>query len=90
MATFRVPWPGDPQERQNLFDRAARVLERHGRYHGTPDAGSFQGTTPIGSFAGIYYSPAGADFLEIELREKPWLVPVGVVEAQVRKLLTSV
>ena len=90
MATFRVPWPDNAEKRRDLFERAANVLQRHGSYNGTPDAGSFSGTTPIGAFSGIYYSPEGADFLEIELRQKPWLVPVGVVEAQVRKLLSSV
>ena len=90
MATFRVPYPGDADRRRDLFERAARVLVRHGEYQGTPDAGAFRGNTPVGAFAGIYHSPEGADFLEIELKEKPWLVPVSVVESQVRKLLSSV
>ena len=90
MATFRVPYPGDADQRRDLFERAARVLVQHGEYEGTPDAGSFRGNTPVGAFSGIYYSPEGADFLEIELMQKPWLVPVSMVESQVRKLLTSV
>ena len=51
MATIRVPYPGDHEERRALFERAAAHLVRHGKYEGTPDGGSFQGKTPIGSFA---------------------------------------
>ncbi len=90
MATFRVPYPGDADQRRDLFERAARVLVKHGEYEGTPDAGSFRGNTPVGAFSGIYYSPEGSDFLEIELMQKPWLVPVSMVEGQVRKFLSSV
>ena len=90
MATFRVPYPDDPDRRRDLFARAAAVLQRHGAYEGTPDGGRFQGTTPIGAFSGVYRSPEGADYLEIELVQKPWLVPVSLVETQVRKLLSSV
>jgi hypothetical protein len=89
MATIRVPYPGDPERRQALFERAAAKLERHGQYEGTPDGGSFRGSTPIGHFAGHYRSPAGADFLEIELTHKPWLVPVSVFEHEVRKFLAQ-
>ncbi len=90
MATFRVPYPGDPEQRRSLFGRAVAVLQRHGMYEGTPDGGSFQGTTPIGSFAGHYRSPEGAEFLEIELTQKPWLVPISVFEHEVRKFLAQV
>ncbi len=90
MATIRVPYPGDPEERRALFGRAAAVLERHGEYEGTPDGGSFRGTTPIGRFAGHYRSPAGSAVLEIELTHKPWLVPVSMFEHEVRKFLAQV
>ncbi len=90
MATIRVPYPGDPDERRSLFARAAAALQRHGEYEGTPDGGSFRGTTPIGGFAGHYRSPEGSDFLEIELTKKPFLVPVSVVEHEIRKLLAQV
>jgi hypothetical protein len=90
MATIRVPYPGDSELRQALFDRAAAALQRHGEYQGTADGGSFLGTTPIGKFAGNYRSPAGAEFLEIELTQKPWLVPLSVFEHEVRKFLAQV
>ena len=90
MATIRVPYPGDPDERRSLFGRAAAFLARHGEYQGTPDGGSFRGMTPIGGFAGHYRSPEGAEFLEIELTQKPWLVPVSVFEHEVRKFLAQV
>jgi len=90
MATFRVPYPGDPERRQNLFQRAASILQKHGSYEGTPDGGTFQGNTPVGAFSGVYRSPEGAEFLEIELTQKPWIVPVSMVENQVRNFLSKV
>jgi hypothetical protein len=90
MATIRVPYPGDSVKRRALFERAAAVLERHGQYEGTPDGGSFRGTTPIGNFSGHYRSETGSDILEIELTHKPWLVPVSVFEHEVRKFLARV
>jgi hypothetical protein len=90
VATIRVPYPGDSEARRALFERAAAYLERHGEYEGTPDGGSFRGTTPIGKFAGHYRSVAGSDVLEIDLTHKPWLVPVSVFEHEVRKFLAHV
>jgi hypothetical protein len=90
MSTFRVPYPGDPEQRRALFERAASALLQHGEYQGDPDSGSFRGMTPVGGFAGHYRSPAGSDFIEIELTEKPWLVPTSMVEHEVRRFLTQV
>ncbi len=90
MATIRVPYPGDPERRRALFEKAAIALARHGTYEGTPDGGTFRGTTPIGGLAGTYRSPAGSEVLEIELTQKPWLVPTSVIEHEVRKFLAKV
>lgn len=90
MAIFRVPYPDDPERRRLLFDRASAELARHGHYQGTPESGSFRGATPVGDLAGHYRSPEGADFLEIELTRKPWLVPLSVIENEVRKFLAQV
>ncbi len=90
MAMFRVPYPGDPERRRALFEKAAAILRRHGSYEGTPDGGTFRGTTPIGAVAGAYRSPEGADFLEIEIHKKPWIVPTSVVESKVREFLAQV
>ncbi len=59
MATIRIPYPGDPDERRALFERAAILLAKHGSYDGTPDSGAFRGTSPIGVLAGHYWSRAG-------------------------------
>ena len=90
MATVRVPYPDDPDRRRNLFERAANLLQKHGSYEGPPNGGTFRGNTPVGAFSGVYRSPEGAEFMEIELTEKPWIVPVSMVETQVRKFLTTV
>jgi hypothetical protein len=87
MGQFRVPYPEDPQRRRDLFERAVAVLSRHGTYEGTPERGSFRGTTPIGGFAGHYRAVAGAPELEITLTEKPWLVTTHMIEREVRKLM---
>lgn len=87
MATFRVPYPADPERRRSVFERAAALLSRHGSYQGTPDAGIFEGHTPVGRFAGRYRSAAGSEELEIELTKKPLLVPASVVEHEVRRFL---
>ena len=89
MATIRVPYPADPERRREVFERAAAALANHGRYEGNPDGGAFRGTTPIGALAGSYRSEPGSDVLEIELTEKPWLVPVSLIENEVRKFITK-
>jgi hypothetical protein len=90
MAVFRVPYPDEPERREALFRRVTGMLERHGRYEGTPTRGTFEGSTPIGSFAGSYRVVDGAGELEIELTKKPWLVSAHRVESEVRKFLTGV
>jgi len=90
MARFRVPYPDDPRHRQALFQRAASVLERHGRYEGTPAEGRFEGMTPLGAFAGSYRAIEQTGELEIELTKKPWLVTTHRLEREVRKLFAQV
>jgi hypothetical protein len=89
MATIRVPYPGDPVQRQALFERAIVYLKSHGTYEGTPEGGSFQGSSVLGRFVGNYRSPAGSEVLEIELTQKPWLVPISLFEYEVRKILAE-
>lgn len=90
MALIRVPYPADPERRRELFEKAAAILARHGTYEGSPDEGVFRGMTPVGGFAGRYRSPEGSNVLEIELTNKPWLVPTSLVEHEVRKFLERV
>lgn len=87
MSTFRVPYPADPEHRRRVFERAAGLLARHGSYEGTPEAGRFEGHSPIGRFAGSYRAPEGAEVLEITLSKKPMLVPTSLVEHEVRKFI---
>jgi hypothetical protein len=89
MAVFRVPYPVDPERRHALFHRAATALARHGRYHGTPERGSFEGTTPLGKFAGSYRVLDDSGELEIALTKKPWLVSTHMLEREVRKMLAQ-
>lgn len=87
MATFRVPFPSDPAQREALFARAAARLARHGSYQGTAEAGSFQGHTPVGAVAGTYRTCTDSGTLEITLTRKPRLIPTRLVEHELRRLL---
>jgi hypothetical protein len=89
MAVFRVPIPDDPEQRRTLFERAAARLSGHGRYEGTPEAGLFEGHTPIGRFAGAYRVVAQDNELEVEIHKKPFFVPLALIESEARKFLTS-
>lgn len=90
MALIRVPYPDDPAEQVALFHRAAAALSQHGSFEGNHESGTFRGQTPVGRFAGHYRIRTGAGTLEIELTKKPFLVPVSVVEHQVRRFLAQV
>lgn len=90
MSTFRVPYPADPERRRSLFERAVGYLSRHGSYQGTTEAGTFEGQSPVGRFAGSYRSPEGSEILEITLSKKPLLVPASLVEHEVKKFLQRV
>lgn len=85
MATFRVPYPIDPDRRRAIFEMAIAKLGRYGSCEGTPDAGRFQGSTPIGGFAGSFRSIDG--MLEVEVTKKPIFVSTGLIESEVRKFL---
>jgi hypothetical protein len=89
MARFRVPYPSDPERRRAVFARAVARLGRHGTHAGTPEAGTFRGSTPVGGFAGTYRSPEGSDELEIELTQKPWLVGAGLIESKTREFMAQ-
>ena len=89
MARVQVPYPTDPERRLALFEKALAKLERHGTCQGTPDEGTFRGSTPIGRFAGHYRSPDGSGMLEIELTEKPWLISVSWIEHELRRFLNT-
>ncbi len=89
MATIRVPYPAEPERRRDLFEQIVAKLARFGTCEGTPDAGDFRGSTPVGAFAGSYRSEPGSETLEITLTRKPWLVPTSLIESEVRKRLAQ-
>jgi len=89
MASFRIPYPADPETRQTLFKRAAAAMARYGRYEGTPDRGLFEGKIPLGSFAGSYRFLPDTNELEVELTQKPWLVSTQMLEREMRKMLAQ-
>ena len=76
--------------RLQIDPRLQAKLGRHGTLQGTPEAGSFRGSTPIGHFAGHYRSPDGSGMLEIELTEKPWLISASWIEREACRFLNTV
>jgi hypothetical protein len=89
MHVIRVPYPMDPEYRRATFARAQAKLGRHGTCQGTPEEGSFRGSTPIGRFSGHYRSLDGSGILEVELTEKPWLISASWIEHELRRFLNA-
>jgi len=89
MHVIRVPYPTDPERRQAIFARILAKVGRHGTVQGTPEEGSFRGSTPIGRFSGHYRSLDGSGLLEVELIEKPWLISIGWLERELSRFLNT-
>jgi hypothetical protein len=89
MATFRVPYPEEPERRRALFERAVAKVGRHGTWQGTPEAGTFHGSTPLGGFAGSYRQVDGTGEVEFHITKKPFLVPLSVIEHEARKFVST-
>jgi hypothetical protein len=89
MPTFRVPYPSDPAQRRTLFDRAVSQLGNYGSCEGTPDAGSFQAKTPIGELAGSFRSAPGSSEIEFDIRKKPMLVPLALIQSEAKKFVQT-
>lgn len=90
MATFRVPYPREPDRRQALFDKAISKMGSHGTCQGTPDEGTFHAKTPIGDLQGSYRSEPGSDEVEFEISKKPFLVPLAMIESEAKKFVATV
>lgn len=87
MATFRVPYPSDPDRRRSLFETAIAKMGSHGSFEGTPDSGTFHASTPIGALAGSYRSEPGSSEVEFDIAKKPFLVPLAMIEKEARKFV---
>lgn len=89
MATFRVPYPAEPERRKALYEKAIAKMGRYGSCSGTPDEGSFQAKTPIGELSGTYRSEPGSSEVEFDISKKPFLVPLAVIESQARQFVQT-
>ena len=89
MPTIRVPFPTDPERRQKAFRRLSSMAERFGSIDGTPEAGTFKGSTPIGGYAGSYSCPEGSDEIVVVVDKKPILVGMSRIESELRKLFAK-
>ena len=89
MPTIRIPYPDDPEHRKKSFRRLSALALRFGSIDGTPDGGTFQGSTPIGGYAGSYRCPEGSAEMVVEVTKKPILIGMGRIESELRKLLSA-
>jgi hypothetical protein len=89
MATFRVPYPSDPERRRALFDKAVARLGSYGSWSGTPDSGTFEAKTPIGELSGSYNSAPGSEEVEFEIVKKPFLVPLAMIRSEAEKFVAT-
>lgn len=87
MPTIRVPYPTDTEARKTAFRRLSSLAARYGTLDGTPEAGTFRGSTPIGGYSGSYASPEGSAEIEIVVDRKPILIGMGRIESELRKYL---
>lgn len=85
MSVFRVPYPGDPERRKAIFEKLLSKLGDKGAVEGDHDAGTFQGSSPIGDVVGSYRAEPGAEEVEVEIQKKPFLVPLALIETEARK-----
>ncbi len=89
MPTIRVPYPADPEHRKKAFRRLSSLATRFGSVDGTPEAGTFEGSSPIGGYAGSYHSPAGVAEMVVEVTKKPILIGMSRIETELRKVLSA-
>ena len=89
MATFRLPYPTDPERRRALFERAVAKIAGHGTWQGTPEEGAFWGSTPIGGFAGAYRVADENGELEVQITKKPFLIPLALIESEARRFVAQ-
>jgi hypothetical protein len=89
MAVFRVPFPDNPERRRRFFDEAQARLAGVGVLQGTPEAAEFHGQLPVGRFAGSYRIEPGSGVLEVDVRKKPLIVPMSLLESEARKFIEA-
>lgn len=89
MHVIRVPYPREPERRQEIFEFAVSRLARYGAWEGDTESGSFHASTPIGGLAGSYRSPEGSDVMEIQIIKKPWLISIERIEYEVRRFTSQ-
>ncbi len=87
MATFRVPYPSEPERRKALFEKAIAKMGSFGSCSGSPDEGEFRAKTPIGELAGSYKSEPGSSEVEFTIAKKPFLVPLAMIESEAKKFV---
>ncbi len=87
MASFRVPYPTDPERRKALHAEGIAQISKFGECEGTPDSGQFWGKTPIGDFAGAYEALDSGEIV-FEISKKPMLVSMSMIESEARKFLS--
>jgi hypothetical protein len=60
------------------------ITENGGRFQGDAEKGDFQGHTVAGLIKGQYCTVSGNE-IQITITDKPFFVPYGMIETEVRK-----
>jgi hypothetical protein len=68
-----------------VLDRVRSIITgKGGRFEGDAACGSFEGQTVVGIIKGEYRCVAAGE-LEITITDKPFIVPYGSIESEIRR-----
>jgi len=83
--SFSANFTGTPQD--TVAKVKGAIEKAGGKFNGDHDKGDFSVATPAGTVKGTY-TVAGQD-LQVQITDKPFIVPGSTIEAQVRKFLAA-
>ncbi len=63
----------------------AEITGNGGRFDGNTEYGSFDGKSALGLIRGEYRCLAGGSQIEITITHKPFIVPYGRIESEIRQ-----
>lgn len=79
---FSLNYPGDKTQ---LLSKIKNAAGDKGKLAGNEQQGSFEGDTPLGSFAGSY--TIDGDTINVTIDKKPFLVSHGMIKDEFEKAL---
>lgn len=80
--SFSLNIPGDPEP--VLKKVGSAITSNGGTFQGDREKGSFSGQTPLGMIRGEYQCLPDNE-ISITITSKPFLVPYGMIESEIRQ-----